>query len=256
MKFSANLGFLFTEVALLEAIDAAAAAGFDAVEFHWPYEVQPSDLAARARDAGVAIVSLNTVPGGPGSFGLGAVPGREADAAVAVRQAVDYAAAAGIGHVHLMAGIASGPAADAVFRRHLELAAGLAEPLGVGLLVEPINPFDVPGYFLASVPQAMELIDELELPGLRLMFDCYHVARIHGDVLGMFTGCAPRVGHVQFASVPDRAEPDHGEVDYRRLLPALVEAGWNGPFGAEYRPAATTTDGLSWLHEWRRTGYP
>lgn len=252
MRFSANLGLLFTELPLLDAVGAAAAAGFEAVELHFPYSVPAGDLAARCAAAGLPIVSLNTARGDAsiGEFGLCALTGRRAQARAAVEQAVAYAAEAGVAQVHVMAGIAEGPEAEAVFCEHLTLAAELAEPHGIGLLIEPLNPVDVPGYFLHDVDHAVRLIEQLDIPAVRLMFDCYHVQRIQGELLRTFERVVGVVGHVQFAGVPDRTEPDAGEVDYRWLLPRLRAAGYPGTFGAEYRPRADTADGLGWLGEW------
>lgn len=244
---SANLGLLFTDRPLPLAIGAAARAGFDAVEFQFPYDTPPASLARAAAAAGLPVLSVNTPPGRPGDFGLAALAGREAEARAGIDRAFDYGAELGARFVHVMAG--RGPGADdEVFVGNLDHAACIADARGMSVLIEPINPSDVPGYHLADLAHAARLVDRLKRPGIRLLFDCYHVARIHGAPLDHFRAHAERVGHVQFASVPDRAEPDRGEVDYLRLLPALRDAGYSGAFGAEYRATAGTEDGLGWLN--------
>ena len=246
MLISANLGMLFTDLPLLSAVRAAASAGFDAIEVHFPYAVPAGDLRAVLTQVGVPLVSLNTAPGdlAAGEFGLAAVPGRAAAARAAVDQAVAYAAVVGARAVHVMAGKAQGAAAGAAFAETLAYACD-AVPAGMDVLIEPINPFDVPGYFLGGLDQAARVLDDLGRDNLRILFDCYHVARIHGDVAGAFAAHRDRIGHVQFAAVPDRGEPDRGDIDYARLLPAL---GWDGAFGAEYRPRSGNTGaGLAWM---------
>ena len=251
-KLSANLGFLWTELPLPDAIATAAAAGFTAVECHWPYDVAPDVVTGALAAAGVPLVGINTRRGGaPGDSGLAAVPGREAEAAAGIDEAVDYAAAVGCANVHVMAGRAEGPEAQRTFLANLTRACERAAPHGVGVVIEPLNHRDAPGYFLSGLEQAAELITGLGAPNLRIMFDCYHLQIMGGDLLRRFEAHLPLIGHVQFAGVPDRAEPDRGEVDYRWLLPALEAAGWSGWFGAEYRPAAGTDAGLGWMADLR-----
>lgn len=251
MRFSANLGFLFTDRPLPQAIHAAAAAGFDAVECHFPYEVPAAEVAAALRESGLEMLGLNTHPGvrEAGDFGLAALPGREDEARAAIAQAVDYARAIGAGNVHVMAGKTDGgAAAEATFRANLTLACDLAAPHGIGILIEPINRRDVPGYHLATTDHAAAIVETLDRPNLSIMFDCYHVQIAQGDLLRRFEALRHLIGHVQFAGVPDRGEPDRGEVDYAWLLPQIAGRGWKAPFGAEYRPTgAHTEDGLSWL---------
>jgi 2-dehydrotetronate isomerase len=245
MRISANLGFLFTELPLPEAIAAAAAAGFDAVECHWPYAV-PAGLVAQAlRDSGLPMLSLNTRPGGAGEFGLMALPGREAEARAALLEAFDYATAIGVPMVHAMAGIAQGPAAEAAFRANLTWAAPLAAARGLQLLIEPINPHDVPGYFLHSTTQALALLAALAEPCLRLLFDAYHVARGGEDALALLPQVLPYLGHAQIARVPDRGAPEGGALDIPALLRALRALGYTGAVGAEYRP--DVSDDFGWL---------
>lgn len=252
MRFSANLGFLFTELPLPEAIRAAADAGFDAVECHFPYDTPPGEVRRALSETGLPMLGLNTWPGdrSAGDFGLAALPGRVPEARAAIDQALDYAGEIGAGAVHVMAGRTGGGAeAEAVFRENLAYACERAN--GLTILIEPINQRDAPGYHLSRTTHAAEIVTALGSDNLRIMFDCYHVQVTEGDLLRRFEALRGLVGHVQFAGVPDRAEPDRGEVDFGWLLPRIAEAGWDSPFGAEYRPAGSTRAGLGWLRDWR-----
>lgn len=243
-RLSANLGFLWTELSLPDAVRRAGAAGFEAVEAHWPYETPLADLRAALDETGLPLLGINTVRGEPGENGLAALKGREADARAAIDQAVDYAAAAGAGAVHVMAGFHGD---DATFIENLRYAAGRAEPHGIKILIEPLNHRDAPDYFLTGVEQAADIIARAGGDTIRIMFDFYHIQINQGDVLRRFEAHLPVIGHVQFASVPARAEPDEGELCYARILPAIAEMGWTGFVGAEYKPRTTTDAGLAWM---------
>lgn len=247
IRFSANLGLLWTDRPLPDAVRAAAAAGFDAVELHWPYDTDARLLRSVLEEVGLPVVSLNTPRGdlAAGENGLTAVPGREVAAREAIDQAVDYARAVGATAVHVMAGVAEGPAAHRRFVDALRETAVRAPDLT--LLIEPLNAHDAPGYLLRTVDQARRVVEEVGSPAVRIMFDCYHVQRTEADLLRRFAEVVHLVGHVQIAAIPDRGAPDHGEVDYARVLPVLVAAGWHGAVGAEYRPAGATDDSLDWL---------
>ena len=248
MKFSANLGFLWTDRPLPEAIRAAAAAGFDAVECHWPYETPVSAVRAALEESGLPMLGLNTIRGEPGELGLAALPGREDDARASIDQAITYAVATGTRAIHVMAGIAEGPEAHGTFLANLAHARASA-PETVTLLIEPLNRHDAPGYFLRTTDQAAAIIDELGLPGVKLMFDCYHVGRTEGDIVTRLEALLPKVGHIQFASVPDRGTPDHGEIDYGHVFRQIARLGWTVPLGAEYRPDGETDASLGWIED-------
>ncbi|MDZ5696061.1 hydroxypyruvate isomerase family protein [Chelativorans sp. M5D2P16] len=253
IRFSANLGFLWNERPLPQAVRAAARSGFDAVELHWPYAVEPALLRQALAGSALPVLGLNTTRGDPeaGEFGLSALPGREKDARAAIDRALAYAAEIGAASVHVMAGKTDHPDARATFIGNLRYAADRAAPMKTTILLEPLNSHDVPGYFLTDNALAARLIGEAARDNIRIMFDCYHVGRSGKPVLEEFTAHRALIGHVQFAAVPDRSEPDHGHVDYATLLPALAESGYQGHFGAEYRPRGTTEDGLGWLARWR-----
>ena len=256
MKFSANLGFLWADRPLLDAVHAAAAAGFDAVEFHWPYGTEASVLKAALEATGLPVMGINTVRGdvSAGENGLCALPGREADARAAIDQAVAYAAAIGARNVHVMAGFAEGPDAHATFVANLRYACGVARPHGVGLVIEPLNRHDAPGYFLKTTDQARTIVEEVGDRALKLMFDCYHVGRTEGDLITRARDLLPIIGHIQFASVPDRGTPDHGEIAYAEVFTAFGAMGWQAPLGAEYKPAGDTDGTLGWLAAFRALG--
>ncbi|MBN8293969.1 TIM barrel protein [Rhodobacter sp. NTK016B] len=237
--FSANLGFLWTELPLPDAIRAAADAGFRAVECHWPYETPPDAVARALAETGLPMLSLNTRPGAAGDFGLAALKGREDEARAAIDDAIAYARATGTRSVHVMAGKAGD---DATFRANLTHACEAAPDLTI--LIEALNPHDVQGYHLGTQEKAAQTCAALGFPNLKLMVDCYHIGRTEGDVLTTYQRHRALIGHVQLAAVPDRGPPDHGTVDYAALLPKL---DWPGPFGAEYRPNGPTDASLSWL---------
>ena len=255
MRFSANLGFLFTDRTLPDAIHAAHTAGFDAVECHFPYDSDPGAVRAALDVTGLTMLGLNTWPGdrAAGDFGLAALPGREAEARAAIAQAVNYAQAIGARAVHVMAGRSDGgAAAGAAFRANLAHACDLAAQHGIDILIEPINLRDVPGYHLAHSAHATEVIAALDRPNLAMMFDCYHLQIMEGDLARRFEALLPLIGHVQIASVPERGAPDRGEVDYRWLLARMADLGWERPVGAEYHPAGGSTEAsLGWLDHFR-----
>jgi len=250
MKFSANLGFLFTQLSLPDAIHAAKAAGFDAVECHFPYETPPAQMKAALASANLRMLGLNTWPGdrAAGEFGLAALPDRVDDARLEIARAVDYAAAAGVEAGHVMAGRTDGgAAAEDCFRTNLDHACDLAAAHGIGVLIEPINTRDVAGYHLSGTAQAERIVDDLSRPELKIMFDCYHMQIMHGDLAKTLERLLLKIGHIQIAAVPDRGEPDGGEVDYVWLLARLSQLGYNGFIGAEYHPRTTTEAGLAWM---------
>lgn len=245
MRFSANLGFLWTELALCDRVRAAARAGFDAVELHYPYDTPAAELRAALDDTGLALVSLNTRIR-PGAFGLAAVPGAEEAARTGIDEAISYAEAAGAGAVHVLAGSAQGAAAEAVFRANLRHAVGRTDRT---ILIEPLNPGDAPGYFLADYDLAARIAADT---GARVMLDCYHAAALGCDPVEVWRRHGPVIGHVQFADHPGRGAPGTGAARLDRVLPAIRDAGYEGTFGAEYRPVGSTEASLGWLGAYRR----
>jgi 2-dehydrotetronate isomerase len=246
-RFAANLGYLFTERPLIERFGAAAAAGFQAVELQFPYDVAPSAVKAELTRHRLTQLGVNT-PLGP-EFGLAALPGRERDFDAAFNRALDYVVAIGGTAIHCMAGcvpVNERPAADTVFIKNLARAAEEATEKDITLLIEPINPRDRPGYFLNRVEHAADIVKKVGSQNLRIQFDFYHAQIVGGDLIKRLEAHFPLVGHVQIAAVPSRQEPDEGEVNYPEIFAALDRLGYEGWIGCEYRPRARTEDGLGW----------
>ena len=250
MKFSANLGFLWNDRPLPDAIRAAKAAGFDAVECHWPYDVRSDAVKSALDETGLKMLGLNTRRGdvSAGDNGLSAIPGREAEARAAIDEAIAYALAIGTPKIHVMAGFASGYAAHQTFVANLQYACAQAAPHGITILIEPLNKYDAPGYFLTTTGQALEIIAAVAAPNLKLMFDCYHVQLMEGDLSNRIRALLPSIGHIQFASVPDRGAPDHGEINYDHVFRVISDLGYKAPLGAEYKPGGNTEDTLGWMN--------
>lgn len=254
LKFSANLGFLWTGLPLPEAIVAASRAGFDAVECHFPYQYPANEVAQALQESGLGMVSLNTGLGQNGveDFGVLSLPGREAEARDLVEEAISYAEQIGCRNIHCIAGRSGGgKVAESVFRENLAIATRLAADKNITILIEGINQRDVPGFHFSLLEQGLETIEAVGATNLKLLFDCYHVQIMQGDLLAHFRQFQPWIGHIQFAAVPDRGEPDQGEVNYPWLLQQMNSAGWQGFYGAEYRPRGNIDDGLGWLQSFR-----
>jgi hydroxypyruvate isomerase len=250
MKFSANLGFLWADLPLSEAIAHAAAAGFDAVECHWPYDhCDHKKVQLALATADMTMLSLNTRRGDieAGDFGLSAIPDRNDEARAAIDEALSWARNVNVPNVHVMAGIVEGERARNTFIANLAYAAEKAAMSGITILIEPINHFDVPGYFLNTTDQAIAIIDEVDAPNLKLMFDCYHVQLMEGNLTRRLAELQPYIGHIQFAGVPARNEPDVSEVDYGFIFAAIKNLNYEQAIGAEYIPATTTEAGLAWM---------
>jgi len=251
LRFSANLGFMWPDRPLLDRIDAAARAGFRAVELHWPYDVPAKTVRDRCASHDVSLLGINTVRGdvAKGENGLGALAGREAEFQAAVDQSLQFCRGSGGTAIHCMAGVVPPDrrdAARAVFVGNLREASAKAAGDDITLLLEPLNPYDGPGYFYSTVEEAESIIAEAGCNNLKLMFDCYHVGRVGGDVIGSLERLLPIIGHVQIAAVPSRAEPDAGTLDYRAVFAALERLPYAGWTGCEYKPASDTDSGLLW----------
>ena len=251
-RIAANLTLLFSESPTLARPSLAQAAGFDGVEVLFPYDHPPEEWAAALN--GLPLALINTPPGdwAFGERGFAAVPGAQARFRDGMLRALDYATRLGVARVHVMTGIAKGPVAEDVLRENLAWAA--AQAPDQGLTLEPLNPADMPGYFLNDYDQAARLIDDLALPGLGLQFDLWHAARLHGDAQQVWARHAQRVNHIQIAGFPNRAEPGGGGFDLRGFLVGLEAQGYPGWVAAEYRPRGRTAAGLGWLKALRQPG--
>lgn len=253
MKFSANLGFLWNDRPLPEAIQAARTAGFDAVECHWPYDVPAGAVKSALDESGLKMLGLNTRRGdvAAGDNGLAAIPGREDEARTAIDEAIAYAKAIDTPNVHVMAGFAQGDAAHHTFVSNLKYACETSAPHDITILIEPLNRYDAPGYFLTTTDQASAIIATVGASNLKLMFDCYHVQLMEGDLTHRIKALLPTIGHIQFASVPDRGAPDHGEINYDHVFRVISDLGYTAPLGAEYKPGGSTDDTLGWMNRHR-----
>ena len=252
-RFAANLSLLFTELPFLQRFEAAARAGFTAVEFLFPYAHAAGEIRSRLDGNGLQLVLHNLAPGDwdAGDRGLACDPGRRAAFRASVAQAVDYALALGVPQLHCMSGLAP-PGVPAGLLRdtwlaNLAYAADALRAAGLRLLIEPINPFDMPGYYLNRTAQAVELLDALGADNAFLQYDLYHAQRSEGELAATLSRYLHRIAHVQIADNPGRHEPGSGEIHYAFLFAHLDRIGYSGWVGCEYRPASTTLAGLGWL---------
>ena len=256
--FAANLSLLFTEVPLLERFERAARAGFKAVEVQFPYEAPAAKIRARMDACGVRMVLHNLPPGdfAAGERGIACHPGLEEEFRAGVAQAIAYAKVQGVPQINCLSGIAPPGVADAELRAtlvaNLRYAAAQLHDAGIKLLVEPINNFDVPGFWLNGTHRAISVMDEVASPNLFLQYDIYHAQRFEGELAATLQRLLPRIAHIQFADNPGRHEPGTGEINLGFLLAHLKRIGYGGFIAAEYLPASTTEAGLAWLVEARR----
>lgn len=259
-RFAANLSMLYNEHAFLDRFEAAAKDGFTAVEYLFPYAFAADDVAARLKAAGLQQVLFNAPPGDwdAGERGIACLPGREAEFAEGISKALAYAQALQCPRVHVMAGLLPQGTTRALVRptyvANLRLAAAEAAKVGVNILIEPINERDMPGFFLNRQDDAHALIDEIGAPNVKVQMDLYHAQITEGDLAMKIRKYMPtgQVGHLQIAGVPERHEPDLGEINHPYLFKLLDEIGYEGWIGCEYRPqrgavAGGTSQGLGWL---------
>lgn len=250
-KFAANLSMMFNEWPFLERFQAAAAAGFTAVEYLFPYDYPAETVAEALHSAGLQQALFNMPPGdwAAGDRGLASLTDRREEFNSALATAISYGNALDTPLLHMMAGIASwdDPAAVSCYRDNLKKASDATAEAGIGLVIEPINKRDMPGYFLNDFNRAFDLILDIDRPNLKLQFDIYHRQILHGDVITALRQMAPHIGHIQVAAVPTRHEPLTGELDDRRIFQEVDAIGYQGYIGCEYRPAGSTEDGLSWM---------
>ncbi len=257
-RFAANLSMMFTDVPFLERFARAAAAGFEAVEFLFPYEHPPEAIAAELSRHGLVQALFNLPPGdfAAGERGIASLPGREAEFEAGVETAIRYASALGCRTLHCMAGLlpseAERPAREALYVENLRRAARRCAQAGITLVIEPINTRDIPGYLLNYQAQARRIIERVGEPNLKLQLDLYHCQIMEGDLARHIEAFADITAHVQIAGVPERHEPDVGEIHYPYLFEVLDRVGYTGWVGCEYRPRARTEDGLRWFEPYRR----
>lgn len=258
-RFAANLTLMFTEVPFLDRFERASAAGFEAVEFLFPYEHPAEAIRERLDANGLDLALFNMPPGdwAAGERGMGAIPGREAEFRANAEIALSYAKVLRPPCVHAMAGVTKdldAAACHATFLENLRFAADLFAPEGITVLTEPLNTRDVPGYFLSSQRVGAEIAAETGKANVALQFDIYHAQIMHGDLTRLTESLAGRFAHVQIASVPERHEPSEGEIAYSKIFETLERVGYDGFIGCEYNPRAGTEAGLGWFEPYRRKG--
>ncbi|MBY5967387.1 hydroxypyruvate isomerase [Halomonas denitrificans] len=252
-KFAANLSMLFTELPFLDRFEAAAKAGFQGVEYLFPYDYSAAEIKQRLQAHGLVQV-LHNLPAGDweaGERGIACHPERIEEFRAGVDTAIEYATALGCRQVNCLAGIVPEGVSQAQAQRtlvdNLRYAAGRLETAGILLLAEPINTRDIPGFFLHHTEQALALFDEVASDNLKLQYDIYHMQIMEGDLAPTMERHLSRIAHVQLADNPGRHEPGTGEIHYPFLFQHLDRIGYRGWIGCEYKPATTTQEGLGWL---------
>lgn len=257
-RFAANLSMLFTEHSFLDRFERAARAGFGAVEFLFPYAHTPGEVAARLKGNRLQCV-LHNLPAGDwdaGERGIACLPDRIDEFREGVARAIEYAKALGAPQLNCLAGKAPLGADERMLRQtfvaNLKYAASELKKADLKLLIEPINTYDIPGFFLNRTAQAIAIMDEVGADNLFLQYDVYHAQRSEGELAATITKHLARIAHVQIADNPGRNEPGTGEINYPFLFAHLARIGYSGFVGCEYKPANGTEVGLGWLEQARR----
>ena len=252
-KFAANLTMLFNEVPFLDRFERAAKAGFGAVEFLFPYAFAAADIKARL-DANHLTLVLHNLPAGDwdaGERGIACLPGREDEFRVGVGKAIEYAKALGVPQLNCLAGKAPVGVDEALLRKtfvaNLKFAAAELNKAGLRLLIEPINTFDIPGFYLSRTTQALDILDQVGAANAFVQYDIYHAQRMEGELAATMQKQLARIGHIQLADNPGRNEPGTGEINYPFLFAHLDRIGYAGWIGCEYKPKGETGAGLGWL---------
>jgi len=254
-QFAANLTMLFTEVPFLERFERAASAGFTAVEFLFPYAWPAEEIRARL-DAHHLQLVLHNLPAGDwdaGDRGMACDPARVEEFRAGVPLAIAYAKALGVAQLNCLVGKAPAGVPDALLRQtlvdNLRFAAAELKNAQLRLLVEPINSYDIPGFYLNRTAQALAILDEVGADNALVQYDIYHAQRMEGELAATLQKHLARIGHIQLADNPGRHEPGTGEINYRYLLALLDELGYRGWVGCEYKPLTTTLAGLGWREQ-------
>ena len=257
-RFAANLTMLFTEVPFLDRFERAARAGFTAVEFLFPYAYPVAEVRNRLVSNRLELV-LHNLPAGDwegGERGIACLPDRVAEFRESVAKAIEYGTALGVPRINCLAGKTPSGVSDETIRdtlvQNLRFAAAALKEVNIKLLIEPINSYDIPGFYLNRTAQALALIDEVGSDNLFVQYDIYHAQRMEGELIATMTQQLARIGHIQLADNPGRHEPGTGEINYERVFAALDRIGYAGWIGCEYKPAASTEAGLGWIERAKR----
>lgn len=251
--FAANLTFLFTEIPFMDRFSAAKQAGFDAVEFMFPYDYNMNDIKARLRELGLSLVLCNLPAGNwaAGDRGTAADPERKHEFREGVAKGIEAAQALGFERMNCLVGLKKDGLSDRetreVLMENIRYAAGALGEAGIRLMVEPINHLDMPGFALNSCSQVLHLIEEIGHPNAYLQFDVYHARRENEDVAAILLNHFGRIGHIQIADCPGRHQPGTGETDFKFLLPEIDRMGYQGFISLEYIPSPDTLGSLKWL---------
>lgn len=252
-RFAANLTMLFTEAPFLDRFALASKAGFKAVEFLFPYAFGIDELKSRLTDNQLEL-TLHNLPAGNwdgGERGIACLPDRVEEFKAGVPKAIEYASALGVPKVNCLIGKVPAGADAALVKKtvveNLRFAAGELKKAGIKLLIEPINTFDIPGFYLTGTNQALALIEEVGSDNLFVQYDIYHMQRMEGELIATMTKHLAKIGHIQLADNPGRNEPGTGEIHYGHVFAAIDKIGYDGWIGCEYKPATTTEAGLGWL---------
>ena len=252
-QFAANLTMLFNEHDFLDRFEAAAKAGFKAVEFLFPYAYPVAELQQRLKAHGLKLV-LHNLPAGnwdAGDRGLACDPKRIDEFRAGVARGIEYGTALGVPHLNCLAGKAPAGVDAALLRStfvaNLRYAAVEFKKAKLNLLIEPINRFDIPGFYLNTTAQAISILDEVGADNAYVQYDIYHAQRMEGELANTMSAQLARIGHIQLADNPGRNEPGTGEINYAFLFKHLDRIGYTGWIGCEYKPAARTEDGLGWI---------
>ncbi|XVJ70954.1 MAG: hydroxypyruvate isomerase [Rhizobacter sp.] len=253
-RFAANLSMLFCEHPFLDRFEQAAKAGFQAVEFQFPYAFAATDIQQRLQDHGLQAV-LHNLPAGDwqaGERGIACHPDRVEEFKTGVKEALHYAQVLGVQQLNCLAGKAPLNVADDVVRstlvNNLRHAAQTLQDEGLKLLIEPINTFDIPGFYVNRTQQAASILDEVGAANVFIQYDVYHAQRMEGELAATLQGHLHRIAHIQVADNPGRHEPGSGEINFSYLFAQLDRIGYPGWVGCEYHPADETETGLSWRH--------
>jgi len=252
-QFAANLTMLFNEHPFLDRFEAAAQAGFKAVEFLFPYAYPVAELQRRLKAHGLKLV-LHNLPAGDwdaGDRGVACDPQRVDEFRAGVARGIEYGTALGVPHLNCLAGKVPAGVDEATLRRtfvtNLRFAAAELKKAKLNLLIEPVNRFDIPGFYLNTTAQALAILDEVDADNAYVQYDIYHAQRMEGELANTMSAQLARIGHIQLADNPGRNEPGTGEINYAFLFRHLDRIGYKGWIGCEYKPAARTEDGLGWI---------
>ena len=256
-RFAANLSLMFNEVPFMERFARARACGFDGVEFLFPYEFPAEDIAEQLKANDLTLALFNMPPGdwANGERGIAALPGREGEFRENLEIAAQYAEVLNCERVHCMSGVIPESLdrgqAQALYCEHLRLASERMAKDGRNVLIEPLNTRDAPGYLISRQDHARDIVQQLNLPNVKVQFDMYHCQIVHGDLIRWTETMLPYMDHIQIADVPERHEPGTGEVNYSNVLNRLDDLGYRGWVGCEYRPKAGTEEGLGWMQAFK-----